>query len=306
MLTLFTTAKPFCEHIGTIQRNALKSWTLLHPEVEVIVFGDDEGSAEVCTELVLRHEPVVARTEFGAIRLDDMFSKAQAFAKHDVVCYVNCDIILMQDFLRGIQQVRAAHHEFLMIGRRWDTEITGPIDFSNACWAEETRRKALAANFQQTDWWIDYFAFSRGLYRPDLPPLAVGRTLWDNWLVWKVIDSRKPVVDASGVVIAVHQNHDYGHHPQGKQGVWTGEESKRNWELGGGYRHMRNIADATQVLTPHGLSGNPRRYWMGAKRFTIVSGLFLLYEVWLPIWFAFLGITRPLRSALGLRSKGAR
>jgi hypothetical protein len=34
MLTFFTTAKPFRGHSGVIQRNALKSWTLLHPDVE--------------------------------------------------------------------------------------------------------------------------------------------------------------------------------------------------------------------------------------------------------------------------------
>lgn len=35
----FTTAKPFVGHNGVIQRNALRSWTLLHPGVEVILFG---------------------------------------------------------------------------------------------------------------------------------------------------------------------------------------------------------------------------------------------------------------------------
>jgi hypothetical protein len=43
MLTLFTTAKPFEGHSGVIQRNALKSWKRLHPDVEVILFGDDAG-----------------------------------------------------------------------------------------------------------------------------------------------------------------------------------------------------------------------------------------------------------------------
>ena len=34
MLTLFTTAKPFKGHSAIIQRNALKSWTLLDPDIE--------------------------------------------------------------------------------------------------------------------------------------------------------------------------------------------------------------------------------------------------------------------------------
>ena len=38
MLTLFTTAKAFTGHSEIIQRNALKSWTLLHPDVEIILW----------------------------------------------------------------------------------------------------------------------------------------------------------------------------------------------------------------------------------------------------------------------------
>ena len=45
MLTLFSTCKPFHGHNGVIQRNALKSWRLLHPDIEIILFGDDEGVA---------------------------------------------------------------------------------------------------------------------------------------------------------------------------------------------------------------------------------------------------------------------
>src|SRR5260370_34192598 len=102
MLTLFTTAKAFRGHINVIQRNALKSWKLLHPDIEIILFGDDEGSAEVCREFGFRHEPYLARTEFGAMRLDDMFSKAHDAAKYDILCYVNYDIILMPHFYLAI------------------------------------------------------------------------------------------------------------------------------------------------------------------------------------------------------------
>jgi hypothetical protein len=51
MLTLFTTAKPCEGHSGVIQRNALKSCKLLHPEIEIILFGDDAGGAEIAKEL---------------------------------------------------------------------------------------------------------------------------------------------------------------------------------------------------------------------------------------------------------------
>jgi hypothetical protein len=103
MLTLFTTAKPFEGHSGIIQRNALKSWKLLHSDVEVILFGDDPGSAEIARELGLRHEPFVERNSFGTKRLDYIFGRAQELARHDFLCYCNCDIILLPEFCQALE-----------------------------------------------------------------------------------------------------------------------------------------------------------------------------------------------------------
>ncbi len=310
MLTLFTTAKPFRAHIGIIQRNALQSWKALHPEIEIILFGNDEGAAEAAQEFGLRHEPQVECNELGTKRLDYLFARAQAIARHGILCYINCDIILMKDFCRAIERVRAMHREFLMVGRRWDTDITEPLAFArpdsqsrerqSPDWQEDLRRLALTRGQKCTAEWIDYFAFSRGLYGPDMPPFVL-RVFWDNWLVWKALDSKRPVVDASRAVMAVHQNHDYSHHPQGKQGVWNGEEARRNAQLAGGWRHLRTIADATEVLTPEELKPNALRHWSTAKRYATQAGRIVYYDVWHPIWFALLNLTRPLRNALRIR-----
>jgi hypothetical protein len=306
MLTICATAKPFRGHIGIIQRNALKSWTLLHPDVEVILFGDDEGAAEVCAEYGLVHEPHVERNEHGTKRLDYIFDRAQEIARHNILIYVNCDIILMADFSSAVANVAAVHSQFLMVGRRWDTDITELVDFSSGNWQNEIIRKALAANHQQTERYIDYFAFSRGLYLKKIPPLVIGRVFWDNWLIWRATALGVPVVDASAVVLAVHQNHDYGYHPQGKLGVWNDEQAQRNFQLGGGGHHLLSILDASEVLRIDGLKPNRRLYWITAKRRISSIGRFLRFEVWNPVWFFFLGVTRPVRSALGLRSAAMR
>lgn len=306
MITLFSTAKPFKGHSAVIQRNAMQSWKCLHPDIEIILFGGDEGAAEVCTEFGLRHEPHVERTEFGANRIDYMFAKAQEIARHSSLCFLNCDIVLLQDFCQAIEGLKRVRPQFLGIGRRWDTPITQPIDFSSPSWEEEVRQKVLSTGHQQTEWFIDYFAFSRGFFGLDLPPLAVGRIYWDNWMIWKGCSSRKPVVDLSPVVIAVHQNHDYAHHPLGKEGVWGGEEAERNFQLAGGWDHLRNIADATEVFSASGIRSNRKRHWLSAKRGVAKIGRFVLYKVCNPLWLFFLGITRPLRGALGLRAASAR
>lgn len=305
MLTFFTTAKPFVGHNGVIQRNALKSWTLVHPDAEVILFGDDEGSAEVAKDLGIRHEPYTEKNETGSNRMDYMFARAEAIARHDVLCYSNCDIIFLRDFCSALQGVLAAHKEFLMVGRRWDTEITQSCEFGNSHWQERMRDLALQTGKQRRPDWIDYFVFSRGLFA-DLPPLVLGRVFWDNWTVWKALEMGKPVVDASRAILAVHQNHDYGHHPQGKPGVWHGVEAGANYRLAGGWKHLRTIADATEVLRPDGLKPNTARHWSVAKRYARQAGRVVLYHILHPIWFFVLDMTRPLRNTLGLRTTDLR
>src|SRR5450759_2378795 len=118
MLTLFTTAKPFTGHSGIIQRNALQSWKLLHPDVEVILFGDEEGAAEVCAEFGLRHEPHVERHESGFKYLNYMFERAQQVARYDCLCYSNCDIMLFSDLYEAVLLASASEKKFLMIGQR--------------------------------------------------------------------------------------------------------------------------------------------------------------------------------------------
>jgi hypothetical protein len=247
MLTIFTTAKPFEGHSGMIQRNALKSWTLLHPDIEVILFGDEKGTAEVCAEFGLRHEPRVERHKSGLKYLSYMFARAQDIARHDYLCYSNCDIVFFTDFRDAFEKVVAWRRRFLTVGQRRDTDVTEPIDFEREDWAANLRRLALTAGRLQIPEYVDFFVFPKGLY--DLvPPLIVGRSFWDHWLVWKALAEGAPVIDCTPFVLAVHQNHGYGYHTQGKQGTNQDALAKRNIELSGDGRHLRCIIDATHKL----------------------------------------------------------
>jgi len=294
MLTFFTTAKPFAGHSGIIQRNALRSWKLLDPDVEVILFGDEEGAAEVSAELGLRHEAKVERDERGNKYVSYLFARAQEIARHDVLCYVNCDIILLREFCEALKRTQAGHARFLMVGRRWDVDITEPIDFAAPNWAERVRKVARERGEQQPGWSVDYFAFLRGLYE-EMAGLVVGRVWWDHWLIWKARQARADVVDASEVVTAIHQNHNYGYHPAGAAGVWNDEQARRNFKLAGGAGHLFTMDDATHIL---GVSRQRKNYWrFAAPAWRRVRPMFI------PRWFGFLDATRPVREALGLRRK---
>src|SRR5712671_7157003 len=106
----------------------------LHADVEVILFGDDPGAAETARELGLRHEPRVERNQFGSKRVDYMFARAQEIARHDTLCFCNCDIVLLPEFCAAVERVRGRHERFLMVGRRWDTNISEPLDSADAGW----------------------------------------------------------------------------------------------------------------------------------------------------------------------------
>lgn len=296
MLTIFSTPKPFRGHEAVIQRNAIKSWTLLHPDCEIILFGDDEGASEVSTEFGIRHEPKVLRNEYGTKYLDYIFDRAQEIAKHDILSYVNCDIILMNDFVEAAQELYGWRKTFLMIGQRWDMDITESLDFGRSDWEDRLRALVLREGKQRNPQWIDYFVFSRGMYS-DIPPFVIGRVRWDQWLVWKARSLKIPVVDASPTVIGVHQNHDYSYHKDGKEGVWHGDEAKRNLELAGGSRHLYEISDATHRLTLRGV----RRHIGGYFRMKVRA------KFWANVWmWRVVELTRPVRHPLGLHMNNFR
>jgi hypothetical protein len=295
MITFFTTPKPFRSHIGIIQRNAIESWKRVHPDAEVLLFGDEEGAAETARELGIRHIPEVKRNPHGTKYLSSIFDGAQDLARHNFLCYINCDIILLSDFRAAAERVLSQSGNFLMAGRRWDTDVTAPVDFSAPDWKATLRRMALQASHQRPPQWIDYFAFSRGLYYKNTPPFVIGRPGWDNWLVWHARHSGARVVDASAVVQAVHQNHDYSYHPDGQAGVWQGKEAQENYALLQDGRCFATMENATHRLLSSGMRPNYHHWVVQARRKAVAARS--------RVWFSALGLTRPLRHRLGLRQR---
>jgi hypothetical protein len=251
MVTLFSCPKAFLGPINIIQRNAIQSWQNLGPEVEVVLLGDDEGTSKVAGEFGVYHIPDVARNASGTPLISSLFEKAQQHATSERMCYVNADILLMSDFVRAIQTVIVEMPKSLMVGRRWNLDVKEPLDFSTD-WEsrliqEVSRRGKLAPHFA-----IDYFVFPKGILGV-IPPFAVGRPAWDNWVLYQARCEDIPVVDLTKAVTVVHQNHDYSHHPGGWAGAMKGEESKQNIQLAGEVGHVYSLLDAQYYLTRKGV-----------------------------------------------------
>jgi hypothetical protein len=289
MLTLLSAPKPFRGHIGVIQVNAINSWLRLSPPCDVVLFGSDEGIAEAAKRGRVRHVPHVARNQYGTPLLSDVFEQGATLAANDLLCYVNADIILLDDFARAVKRVLEWKPRFLMVGRRVDVVVDRDLPYEQPGWADQFCAWVRSTGEARGPEWIDYFVFPRDLYR-NMPPFTLGRAGFDNWLLWKARSQKVPVVDASEVVLAVHQRHDYAHHPLGQKGVWEGAEAQENLALMGGWHHCYTLADATHRLT----AGGPRRnlntqYLLRRFRFAVMG--------WIHR-------TLPVRDRLGLRRSG--
>ncbi len=288
MITFFTTPKPFRGHIGVIQRNAIQSWKLTHPDAEVILFGDEEGAAEAAAEFGARHETEVSRNSLGTPYLSSLFERTRQLARHERLCFLNADILLLDDFLPAAARLARLRERSLMVGHRCDLDITEPLDFSNPNWREGVRSFARERGRLREPQWIDFFVFPRGLLRGEVPDFAIGRPGYDNWLLWKVRSIGIPVVDATNVVLAIHQNHDHSRQG-GEDTFWNGSEAQQNYALLGD--HFATIENATHKLVPNKLRPNYYHWIAITKR----KGLGIRNA----IWFALLDLTRPLRRRLG-------
>jgi hypothetical protein len=292
-LTIFCIPKPFEGHNRVIQLNAINSWMRLKPRCEIILFGNDKGTAEVAAALGLEHVPDVERNEYGAPLVSSMFTLAQKIAHHDTLCYVNADIILLRNFLPALHWIRKTR--FLIAGQRWDLDVNDLISFERPDWETHLRDRLKTDGKLHPRSGIDYFVFPRGLYQ-DIPPLAIGRGLWDNWLLYRVRKMGTPLIDASEVITAVHQNHDYSHHPGGAEGVWRGPEMKRNIELAGGIHHAFSLDYATHRLTARGLQRalKPRDIYF-RLRAILMMNTFLHFFLWPLNWLQAVrtGVKKP-------------
>ena len=252
MLTLFSIPKPFVGHLGVIQRNALGSWARLGKDVQLILIGNEDGIAEAACEFDADHVADVERTMYGTPLVSSAFSTAARAARHRLLCYVNGDIMFTDELTRAAETIRK--RDFLMVGRRWNVDITDPWDFSDPQWG----KKLLTLTHNEGTLYrpeaIDYFVFPRDSELINLPPFAVGRPRWDNYLLFRCRQLGYPLIDSTCVVTAVHQNHDYAHIPGGTgHSLSFSPEGDANIKLLGDERRMFDIFDATHQLTKSGL-----------------------------------------------------
>jgi hypothetical protein len=252
-LTIFTAPKPFTNpHTNIIQRNAVMSWTRLE-DVDVFLIGDEAGIRETAQEFGVGNVPQVKRDKQGVPLVSSVMDIGHANSNSPCLCYVNADIILMSDLVEAAHTVAALKRDFLLIGQRWNLELTKPYDFSGE-WESRLRAEVTQNGVLYSPWGIDYFVFPRHLYT-QVPDFTIGRPAWDNWMVYHARTTFRVAVDASLDVLSVHQNHDYGH-LRGRP-PYLMEVARTNLLKAGGRKCTFNTLDTNYELR-HGRLRRPQ------------------------------------------------
>ena len=228
-----------------IQRNAIKSWTLL-PEVEVLVLGEETGLTEAARELGVKHIPLVVRNESGTPLISSMFQLARENSNSDLLCIINADMILMPDFVEAAKQAMKWKDKFVLLSQRWDLDVTQPIEFTER-WEQKLRGTVYATGSLHRPAGSDFFLFPLSSFI-DVPNFAIGRAGWDNWMIYKARKEGWAVIDCTPSIMIVHQNHDYSHLPD-SQPHYNHPDSDENIRLAGGQANVRyTILDSTHQL----------------------------------------------------------
>ena len=250
MITFLSSPKGFTGVSKENQYRAIQSWLASTYGAEVILFGDSSGIDEAGRDLGVKVVKEIAAAPSGPPYFGAIAEYAAEHARHDLQIYLNCDILL-----RGTLEAmrRITFDQFLLVGQRIDLSEGVYIDLTRPDWKRTLEAAAQAGGAKLHDAsGIDYFGFRRGLWE-GLPPIIIGRAGYDNALMAYCLRRRIPIVDATGIILALHQFHDYRHVAGQKQTVFLGEDARSNMRHAGGPHSSTMVADATYRLTSSGI-----------------------------------------------------
>jgi len=249
MITIFTIPKAFIGDAKLVQRNSIGSWLELSPKPEIILLGDEPGIKETAKELGIVCIENIKRSEFGIPLMSSAFELAQKNAKNGILVYINCDIILTQDFIDAIFLIKKENlNLFLMSGQRWDIEPVDVEDILKIKNIQDIKKFTCEKGKMHGLSGMDYFVFPKNYYS-NMPDFSVGVSGWDSWLVYYSKVMKVPIIDSTLVATIIHQNHP----PRNKKRPSYDKEEEINFKLAGGQANMMTLREADYILTKNGL-----------------------------------------------------
>ena len=235
MITFFTHCRAFDGEFDKLQKMAIESWIGAVPGCQVILMGDERGTLETAERFGVGWLSVHTNSN-GTALVSDIFNRGWVMGYHDLLCEISSDIVLGADLKFALDALREVEKPFV-VGQRWDID--------------QGAKPETAVLHPPSA--VDYFLFRRDKGRDisaDIPPFAIGRTAYDNWLIWAAIHLwDMTVIDATEAITAIHVNHGYPEYGD-KQKMLQSEERAENHRLAKatGCDRWYGVNDAPNVM----------------------------------------------------------
>jgi hypothetical protein len=211
MITFYSVSRPFSGEFDDLQRMAIESWDSAVDGAQIVLMGDETGVADVCKEYGWQHARTLPLNRHGTPLVSGAFYLAEILAEHSLLCKISADIMIGDDFAQALEAIAEIERPFV-VGQRWDIEPGTPAD---------------SARLHHSSG-ADYFIYRKGTLG-EIPPFAIGRTMYDNWLLWAAMDWGLQLIDATKDITAYHLNHSY---PQWQQHDEREENHRLAWATG--------------------------------------------------------------------------
>jgi len=252
MITILSSPKPFKGNDKLNQYRAIESWKNV-PNSEIMLFGNSEGINQAGNDLNVKVVNNIKQTDEGLPYFNSIIDYANRYGLFGIQMYINCDIVI-DNIETALQFI--TFKKFLLIGERLDLSKDIFIDIIDKGYKKKLINKLDNNQVKMHGpTGIDYFIFPKGIW-DTLPEIIVGRGAYDSALLAHCKRNGIPLIDASLVIIALHQFHDYNHVKKGKNEVFYGNNAKENKKAAGGIFSSNWISDSDYILNNDGL-----HYW---------------------------------------------
>ena len=205
LIVLFTTFGSNTTEIKIY--NTIREWASLRPLVQPVLYFTDNRTHATALQRgweAIRCPKIADRISPSCV-LPAMFLDAEErFPNADFYGYANGDLLFDDSLVNTLKSVKESlvSSKLLIIGCRFNYQMNGRELILNA--QNVTSRKSKA--YQFTGYAIDYFITPRQKYVwKSLPPLVVGRTLYDNYMIAFSVKKNIPVLDTTKTILALHQ-----------------------------------------------------------------------------------------------------
>ena len=206
------------------------------------------GTAEIAQEYGLTHFPNIACNEYGTPLLNSMVSWVDQRASNSIIVYANVDVVFNNSLIVAINravenQERRRRRNFVIIGQTLDVRVDYEIAFERSNWEANLIDSANHRGNLRVG--RDYFVYARGFWG-EMPAFAVARPAWDKWAIFRALELGADVIDATDVILAIHQNHQFVTDLEDSvyKNRWNGPEAEQNRHLAGDWARRFGTEDA--------------------------------------------------------------